>query len=214
MLDAPRSAFLIGLLAGLYVVGLVWFAEAIPRDPPDRTETTDAIVVLTGGRLRLREGFALLTEGRAAKMLISGVNRGIELPELLRVAGTAPLSVACCVELGYAADNTAGNADETRAWMAKEGFTSLRLVTSSYHMPRSLVELARVMPEVTLVPYPVVSRNFRTERWWMHAGTARLILTEYLKFLPSAARLGMARLLSPWEVSAVAGTSRKVLAGS
>ena len=120
--------------------------------------------MLTGGPLRLKEGLALLTEGRAGKMLVSGVNRGVELPELLRVAGTAPLSVACCVELGYAADNTAGNADETRAWMAKEGFSSLRLVTANYHMPRSLLEFRRAMPAARIVPHPVLPDSFRRER--------------------------------------------------
>ena len=44
------------------------------------------------------------------------------------------------------------------------------------------------MPATALVPYPVVSRNFRTERWWLHGATARLLFSEYLKFLPSAAR--------------------------
>ena len=52
------------------------------------------------------------------------------------------------------------------------------------------------MPEVVLVPYPVVSQNFRTERWWLHGATARLLFSEYVKFLPSAARLGVARLLA------------------
>ena len=59
-------------------------------------------------------------------------------------------------------------------------------------MPRSLIELGRAMPEVALVPYPVVSRNFRTERWWLHGATARLLFSEYVKFLPSAARFGVA----------------------
>ena len=77
------------------------------------------LALLTGGPLRLKEGFSLLMESRAKKMLVSGVARGVELTELLRVAGAPPLAVACCVELGYVADNTAGNADETRAWMAK-----------------------------------------------------------------------------------------------
>jgi hypothetical protein len=63
-LFSRTTAFLLGLAIGLYVIGLVWFAEAIPREPADRSETTDAIVVLTGGPLRLKEGFSLLTEGR------------------------------------------------------------------------------------------------------------------------------------------------------
>ena len=58
-------------------------------------------------------------------------------------------------------------------------------------MPRSLAELGRAMPGVALIPHPVVSRNFRTERWWLHGATARLLFSEYLKFLPSAARFGV-----------------------
>jgi uncharacterized SAM-binding protein YcdF (DUF218 family) len=193
-LFSRRSGFLVGLIVGLYGIGLIWFAEAIPRQPADRSEKTDAIVVLTGGPLRLKEGFALLTEGRAGKMLVSGVNRGVELPELLRVAGTAPLSVACCVELGYAADNTAGNADETRAWMAKEGFTSLRLVTANYHMPRSLLEFRRAMPAAHIVPHPVLPDSFRRDDWWQWRGTLHLIVVEYNKYLLTLARTA----LTPW----------------
>ena len=101
-----------------------------------------------------------------------------------------------------------------RRGRATKHFTRLILVTSSYHMPRSLIELERVMPEVALVPYPVVSRNFRTERWWLHGATARLLFTEYLKFLPSAARFGVARLFGSWEVSAVAGSARTQTSGT
>jgi uncharacterized SAM-binding protein YcdF (DUF218 family) len=193
-LASRRAGFLLGLLIGLYGIGLVWFAEAIPRQPADRSEATDAIVVLTGGPLRLKEGFSLLTEGRARKMLISGVNRGVELPELLRVAGTAPLSVACCVELGYVADNTAGNADETRMWMAKEGFSSLRLVTSNYHMARSLLEFRRAMPAVRVVPHPVLPDSFKRDDWWQWRGTLHLIAVEYNKYLLTLARTA----LTPW----------------
>jgi uncharacterized SAM-binding protein YcdF (DUF218 family) len=194
LLFSRKAAFVLGLLIGLYAIGFVWFAEAIPRQPADRSETTDAVVVLTGGPLRLKEGLALLTEGRASKMLVSGVNRGIELPELLRVAGTAPLSVACCVELGYSADNTAGNADETRMWMAKEGFTSLRLVTANYHMPRSLLEFRRAMPAAHIVPHPVLPDSFKRDDWWQWRGTLHLIAVEYNKYLLTLARTAM----TPW----------------
>jgi uncharacterized SAM-binding protein YcdF (DUF218 family) len=193
-LFSRRGAVLAGLLAVLYGIGLIWFAEAIPRQPADRSEATDAIVVLTGGPLRLKEGFALLAEGRAGKMLVSGVNRGIDLPELLRVAGAPPLSVACCVELGYAAGNTAGNADETRAWMAKEGFTSLRLVTANYHMPRSLLEFRRAMPAARIVPHPVLPDRFMRDDWWQWRGTLHLIVVEYNKYLLTLARTA----LTPW----------------
>lgn len=191
LLFSRATAFVLGLAIGLYLVGLIWFAESIPRHPADRTETTDAIVVLTGGPLRLKEGFSLLLENRAQKMLVSGVARGVELNELLRVAGTPPLSVACCVELGYVADNTASNADEARAWMAKEGFSSLRLVTANYHMPRSLLEFRRAMPAMHIVPHPVFPENFKREDWWAWRGTFTLVALEYNKYLLTLVRTAM-----------------------
>jgi len=191
LLFSRATAFALGMAIGLYLIGFVWFAEAIPRQPSDRSEATDAIVVLTGGPLRLKEGFSLLLENRAKKMLVSGVARGVELNELLRVAGAPPLSVACCVELGYVADNTAGNADETRAWMAKEGFTSLRLVTANYHMPRSLLEFRRAMPAVHIVANPVFPENFKRDSWWAWRGTFTLVALEYNKYLLTLARTAM-----------------------
>src|SRR5690606_23684323 len=117
-------------------------------------------------------------EGRAKKLLMSGVNRGVELDELLRAAGGPPLPVACCVVLGYAAGNTAGNADETRAWMKKEGFRSLRLVTSNYHMPRSLLEFRHAMPAARIVAHPVSTDGFKRDDWWRWRGTLTLIAVE------------------------------------
>jgi uncharacterized SAM-binding protein YcdF (DUF218 family) len=122
---------------------------------------------------------------------------------LLRKSGLPARLFECCVDVGYAAHDTTGNAYETKDWARGWRFAKLIIVTSSYHMPRSLTELGRAMPGVTLVPYPVVSQSFRNERWWMHAGTARLLLSEYLKFLPSAALYGIARFVR-WEGSALA----------
>lgn len=181
-------AMAFALAFAVYAGGLVWFAEDIPRAPQGDAETTDAVVVLTGGQMRLEEGITLLAEGRAKKLLVSGVNRGVELRELLRVAGNPPASVACCVTLGYSADNTAGNAEETRRWMEKEGFHSLRLVTANYHLRRSLLEFRREMPDVRIVPHPVFPESFKRDGWWQWRGTLALIVLEYNKYLAALVR--------------------------
>jgi len=170
--------------------------------------------VLTGGEHRLIEAARLLAEGRGKRLLITGANRMATREDLHRKSGLAPALFECCVDIGYDALTTSGNAQETKAWARDRRFRRLILVTSSYHMPRSLIELERVMPEVALVPHPVVSGNFRTERWWLHGATARLLFTEYLKFLPSAARLGVARLFGSWEGSAIARSARTPSSGS
>lgn len=179
---ARRSLLAVGFLAGAWAVGLFLFVAALPRAMPDDGRQTDAIVVLTGGSGRLTVGFELLRAGRARKLFISGVYRGVEVRELLERAGKGG-ELECCIALGYEADDTEGNAVETAHWMHDQGFHSLRLVTANYHMPRSLVEFRRALPDVEIVPHPVAPAAVRLERWWEWPGTAELVVGEYSKFL-------------------------------
>ena len=94
----------------------------------------------------------------------------------------------CCVDLGYEALDTVGNADETRNWANTNGYRKLIVVTSSYHMPRSLAELALVMPDVEFVAHTVTPRSFPDSGWWLSVATTRVLLSEYLKYLPAMAR--------------------------
>jgi len=181
----PRWA-IAGAVAVLvaWAAGLVWFAGTIPRDTSAATAApTDAIVVLTGGSGRLTEGLALLAAAQARKLFVSGVYRGVDVAELLRVSRQAPEDLACCIVLGYAAGNTRGNARETARWMADEAYGSLRLVTANYHMPRSLLEFHRAMPGVAVVPHPVHPEHVKLDGWWHWPGTARLVVSEYVKYL-------------------------------
>jgi uncharacterized SAM-binding protein YcdF (DUF218 family) len=193
MIAALRRRWLSAVAGGVLAVliadgaGMIWFAEDIQRTPSPPGPRTDAIVVLTGGPLRLKEGLALLAADRAQKLFVSGVNRGVELNDLLRVAGQPPSSAACCIVLGHDADNTMGNAREAQRWMAQEGFASLRLVTANYHMRRSLLEFRRAMPAVTIVPHPVFPDSIRRD-WWQWRGTLSLIAVEYHKYLAALAR--------------------------
>jgi len=172
----------IASLALLWLAGLVWFAEEIPTKVDDPDSATDAIVVLTGGSERLRTGLALLAAGHAKKLFVSGVPREVEVAELLRVGGHAPAELECCIALGHEADSTLGNAAETAAWMAAQNYTSLRLVTAAYHMPRSLLEFRHAMPGIRLVPHPVFPERVK-QHWWLWPGTAALIVGEYDKCL-------------------------------
>lgn len=191
-----------------FAVGFAMFARTVADYAPGSLpERADAIVVLTGGKLRLMTGARLLAEGRGARLLISGVNPHTSRADLKRLSGLSEQLFAARVDIDYAAHTTTGNAEETRAWAEAKGYTKLIVVTSSYHMPRSLTELCRAMPGVVLVPHAVVPDRLNARRWWTDAFTARVLLAEYVKFLPSAARFGLARLLR-WDGSAAAGRAR------
>ena len=116
------------------------------------------------------------------------MHKGVDLPDLLRKAHMAPAQAQCCIVLGHAADDTVGNATETAAWMGREGFSSLRLVTAAYHMRRALLEFRRAMPEAAIVAHPVFPDAFKRDRWWRWPGTAHLLAVEYTKYLAAVAR--------------------------
>jgi uncharacterized SAM-binding protein YcdF (DUF218 family) len=184
---ALRAVMLVaGACCLLWLGGLLWFAT--PPAADTRAAATDAIVVLTGGSLRLQSGIDLLREGKGRKLFVSGVNQQVDLDELLGVSGHAPDWALCCIVLGHRADNTFGNAQETAQWVRRQGFRSLRLVTAWYHMPRSLVEFERVMPEIDIVAHPVFPDQVKQEHWWAWRGTAALLVNEYAKYLGALAR--------------------------
>jgi uncharacterized SAM-binding protein YcdF (DUF218 family) len=176
------------LLPVVWLIGLWRFAAAIPNAVASPDRRTDAIVVLTGGSLRVEGGLRLLAEGKAKKLFISGVYRGVDVTELLRISRQSPDSVACCVVLGHAADNTLGNARESAQWMESEGYHSLRLVTGSYHMPRSMLEFARAMPDIEIVPNPVFPEFMQEAPWWQSRRSAALVASEYSKYLAALVR--------------------------
>ena len=102
---------------------------------------------------------------------------------LLEGSKRPPGEIECCIEVGHSAGDTAGNADETAAWMGDHGYRSLRLVTSSYHLTRALLEFRLAMPAVTVVPHPVFAETVKQDRWWAWPGTASLIVGEFNKYL-------------------------------
>lgn len=178
-----RLVALAAPVLGAWLAGLFWYADRIPAEPPDAGERTDAIVVLTGGAGRLSEGLKLLAERRGEKLFVSGVYRGIDVDALLQLARQKPDDVACCITIGYAADNTAGNARETAEWMRSADNRSLRLVTANYHMPRSLLEFRRALPDIRIVPHPVFPEAFELDCWWCGRNSALLVASEFHKYL-------------------------------
>lgn len=184
-----RAFGIILLLALAFTAGLAWFAHDIDTPTEDPTSTTDAIVVLTGGSQRIDVGFRLLIDGKAKKLFVSGVHEGVDMPDVLKTSPQTPHWVECCVVLGHSADNTVGNALETAEWLRAEHFHSIRLVTASYHMRRSLLEFGRVLPsDITVIPHPVFPEAVRPGRYWFSRAGAGVIVIEYVKYLGALVR--------------------------
>ncbi len=185
-----------GLALAMLVFGFVVFANSVTREPVYQDVSADAIVVLTGGPERISEAARLLMVGKGQRLLISGVNRQTRRDSLRKISGLDQAKFDCCVDLDYAALDTIGNASESSKWARKHGYKTLVVVTSSQHMPRSLMELARAMPGVELVPHPVGSPLPPDRPWWLEVRLARSLGWEYLKFLAASGKLVASRGLA------------------
>ena len=173
------------LLAG----GFVRFVSSIAGDEVSLESRADGIVALTGAAGRIPDAIELLATERGKRLLITGVHRATSSREIARITPLYSKYFTCCIDLDRSALNTFGNALETRRWAREHNFNSLIVVTSNWHMPRAMAELAHQLPDVTLIAYPVISEKVKTEPWWSNTDTARLLLAEYLKYLFALMRM-------------------------
>jgi uncharacterized SAM-binding protein YcdF (DUF218 family) len=171
----------------VYLAGFVVFMAALP-EPVDESNVgkADGIVALTGEDARLVPAVALLEDGAAPRLLISGVFPGTTKADLKTLTHGGS-HFDCCADLGFEARDTRGNALEAAAWTRAHRFHSLIVVTASYHMPRSLVEFEAAMPHVKLIAYPVDTDPAKPtflRRWMRMQG-------EYTKFLATEVWLAL-----------------------
>ncbi|MGB3722527.1 MAG: YdcF family protein [Pacificimonas sp.] len=174
----PLLKFIIGVFL-IWVLGFVWFMLALPG-PADEDVKTDGIVVLTGGPGRLARGVALIGEGRAARLLVSGVDPAVKPGELAEELDAEARLFDCCIDLGKRAADTAGNGTETAEWATARGYTSLRVITAADHMRRARLELDAQLPADMVVVEDAVPSS----------GGFVSLVREYGKFT--------ARLLASW----------------
>lgn len=176
------AALLIALM--IWGLGLVAFTGRVDLSTPaPEPPAADGVVVLTGAsNIRLEAATRLLEEGKGERLLISGVNREATRADLQTVTKAVKPIYDCCVDLGFTAANTVGNALETAEWAKSKGYGSLIVVTADYHMPRSMLELRAAMPDVKLHAYPVKT-DLNAHRWWKTTSSARRMVVEYCKYL-------------------------------
>ena len=182
------GTMIFGCLA-LFFAGFALFATHVgqmstPTNPP----TADAIIVLTGGQARLDAAVELLKSGKGRRLLISGVHPSTSSKSLQAATGSDRALFSCCVDIDRAALDTIGNAAESAKWVRGHAYEKVILVTNNYHMPRSLLEMGRLLDREELAPYPVVNSKLDKGGWIVRPGALRVLFTEYNKYLAALAR--------------------------
>ena len=188
-IHATVLAGVLSLLLLAFLSGLTLFVADIPRTPPTPLPHVDGIVVLTGGPERIQQSVRLLSAGSGKRLLISGVDKGVTLDDIRSLERVDSPLFDCCIDIGRIARDTIGNATETAAWARQNGYGSLLVVTSAYHLPRATQELQFAMPNLTLQGFPVHQTNVHLDQWYLYPGSARLLIAEYTKYLLTLVRL-------------------------
>ena len=180
----------IAIVALIWLVGLFAFADRVRSyTPAAEPARADAIVALTGPSAeRVNAAIRLLEQDKGQRVLISGVNREVRRQELRALTPGSNKLFNCCVDLGFEAEDTIGNAQEIAAWADAKGYDSVIVVTSDYHMPRALTEVRAAAPGVALTPYAVETPSLDDSGWWRAAVTARRMTLEYMKYLAALGR--------------------------
>ena len=182
------AAILVALAT--WLSGLAAFADRVARlTPAQPPAQADGIVALTGrSDLRLQGAADLLEAGKGRRMLISGVNRRAGRADLQALTRAPKPLFDCCVDLGFTAEDTIGNAREAADWAKGMRYKSLILVTADYHMPRALLELRASAPDVSIQAYPLATPELDARRWSATTTGARRMMAEYSKYLAILAR--------------------------
>jgi uncharacterized SAM-binding protein YcdF (DUF218 family) len=176
-------------------LGFVWFLERLPIVEVTLDRDADGIVVLTGRASRISDAIELLATKRGKRLLITGVYPTTTAAAIARLVPEHQQWVTCCVDLDHSAVNTVGNAIQTRNWVKLNNIKSLIVVTSNYHMPRTMTELAHQLPDVDLIPFPIPAEKVPIESWWSGLAPAKLLFAEYLKYLRAVVRTRTAYVL-------------------
>ncbi|MFZ3006280.1 MAG: YdcF family protein [Phenylobacterium sp.] len=192
-----RSLVALLVAALIWTMGLLSFTARIETSTPvAEPARADGIVALTGAgsNERLAAGVSLLEDGKAQRMLVSGVNPEASREDIRTVSKAVRRLYDCCVDLDFTAADTVGNARETADWARNLRYKSLIVVTADYHMPRAMLELRATMPDIDLRPYPVATKVINAKRWWRTSGGARLMIVEYSKYLAILGREAVRKL--------------------
>jgi uncharacterized SAM-binding protein YcdF (DUF218 family) len=145
-----------------------------------RDVETDAIVVLTGGRGRVDEGVRLYRSGKARWLLLIGVDPSVRRSDLYQEHPGQKNSEGVILE--KVSRNTLENALYARELVRKHQITSIRLITSRYHMKRATLFFREALPkDIAIYPHPVDSRNL-VPAWWRHGSSLRLLFNEFYKY--------------------------------
>ncbi len=153
----------------------------------------DVIVILTGGKGRLKSGFELFEKGYGKQLHISGLDRQVNLREVLKESKKDSVIDVNKITID-SASNTMENAKEVLAFVQLRNVKKILLVTSIYHVRRAYYIFRKIIPEDVVIDVSWHEQEpFDENDWWKRWNGIFVTLSEYFKFFGAYVELSNLR---------------------
>ncbi|MEC8100472.1 MAG: YdcF family protein [Pseudomonadota bacterium] len=139
------------------------------------------IAVLTGGKGRISEGLEVFKSYKDIYLLISGVDKSIKIEEIL----PANLLNNQKVFTDTISETTRDNAIAIIKWAKKYNIRHIKIITSDYHMPRSMIVLSKNTKNLSFYAHPVKSNIDIMLGDLKSLNKLNFLMKEYFKYLLS-----------------------------
>lgn len=177
------------------ILGISWFlapdnlmqCSDVPSNL-EGCERADVIIAVSGGdtTARTQEAIDLYKNGWAPKLIFSGAAQDKSGPSnaaVMKRQATEQGVPEAAVTIEDQSETTKENAEKTRDILADKNIHSAIVVTSGYHMKRTILEFRERAPTVQFRAHPTIADSQWSSWWWLSPHGWYLALTEIVKVI-------------------------------
>ena len=145
------ALYIFSLIILFLIYGFVIFLKKIQYNQVNFNYQTDGIAVLTGGKGRISLGLELFNKNNNLKLIISGVDKKVSDKSII----PNDLKNKSNITIDKDSESTYQNAKIINKWASKYKLQNITIITSYYHMPRSMILMQSLTPNINFYAYPV-----------------------------------------------------------
>ena len=163
------------------IYGFVTFLKKIQYDQVNFNSQTDGIAVLTGGKGRISLGLELFNKNNNLRLIISGVDKKVSDKSII----PNNLKGKSSITIDKVSESTYENAKIINEWTSKYKLQNVTIITSYYHMPRSMMLIQALTPTINFHAYPVEKKVSNKISFKENIPYYFFLTEEYIKYLLS-----------------------------
>ena len=175
------ALYIFSLIILFLIYGFVIFLKKIHYNQVNFNYKTDGIAVLTGGKGRINLGLELFNKNKNLKLIISGVDKKVSDKSII----PNNLKNKSSITIDKDSESTYQNAKIINKWTSKYKLQNVTIITSYYHMPRSMMLIQSLTPTINFYAYPVEKKISNKISFRENILYYFFLTEEYIKYLVS-----------------------------